>query len=75
MRSQRYGVRSRTSWKSSIVSGMSAARAIARKCSTELVDPPSAFTIVIALMNDARERMSRGFRSSSSNLRMYCAAR
>ena len=39
---------------------MPAAWAIASRCSTALVDPPSAMTIVIAFSNAWRVRMSRG---------------
>ena len=38
------GMRSLTVWKSSIVSGTSTARAMAIRCSTALVEPPSAMT-------------------------------
>ena len=46
--------------KSSIDSFTPAACAIASRCSTALVDPPSAMTVVIAFSNALRVRMSRG---------------
>lgn len=57
-KSHKYGVLSATRWKSSIVSSTSAARAIARKWRTELVDPPRALTIAIAFRKDWRVRIS-----------------
>ena len=42
-----------------------AARAIAIRCSTALVDPPTAMTIANAFSNDFRVRMSSGLRSRS----------
>ena len=47
-RSARNGTRSLTFWKSSIDSGTSTARAMAIRCSTALVEPPSAITTTIA---------------------------
>ena len=53
----------------------SAARAIAIRCSTALVEPPSAITTTIAFSNAARVMMSRGLRSRSSKLRIAAPAR
>jgi hypothetical protein len=50
-------------------------RAIAIKCSTALVDPPSAMTITIAFRNDFSVMMSLGFRSIFSNSNRYFPAR
>lgn len=74
LRSQMYGVRSRTAWKSSMVSSTSAARAMASKCRTycvvsrhidrlafgltAFVEPPMMLTIVMAFRKDWRVRMS-----------------
>ncbi len=46
--------------KSSSFSRTSADEAIARRCSTAFVDPPSAITTVIAFSNDLRVMMRRG---------------
>ena len=46
--------------KSSSSRGMSAALAIASRCSTALVDPSSAMQTVMAFSKDSRERMSEG---------------
>mmetsp|Transcript_100366 Transcript_100366/g.323943 ORF Transcript_100366/g.323943 Transcript_100366/m.323943 type:complete len:218 (+) Transcript_100366:671-1324(+) len=62
-------------WKSSITSSMPAVAAIARRCSTALVEPPSAFTTTMALSKDFLVRMSSGFRSRSRSMRMASAAR
>src|SRR3989344_4759250 len=66
--STRRGVLSEIRLKSSIVSSTSAARAIAMRCSTALVEPPSAITTVMAFSNAFFVMMSRGlmslFRSS-----------
>src|SRR3990172_1917851 len=51
------------------------ARAIAIKCSTALVDPPSAITTTIAFSNAARVMMSDGFKSSSNNFCIAAPAR
>ena len=63
--------------KSSIVHATSAAEAMARKCSTALVDPPVAITSEIAFSMDLRVMMSRGFRSfliASTSTFADCAA-
>ena len=44
-----------------------AAFAIASRCRTALVEPPTAMIIVMAFSNDRRVRMSRGLRSRSSS--------
>lgn len=49
--------------------------AIAIKCNTALVDPPSAITITIALRSDLRVMISRGFKSIFSNSRRYFPAK
>jgi hypothetical protein len=49
--------------KSSIVHSTPAAWAIARKCSTALVEPPVAMITATAFSSDLRVTMSRGFRS------------
>src|SRR5690606_35995424 len=49
--------------KSSIVHSTSAAWAIARKCSTALVEPPVAMITETAVSIDLRVMISRGFRS------------
>ena len=67
----------RTRSKSSIVHSTSAAEAIARKCSTALVEPPVAITSAIAFSIDLRVMMSRGFRSrliASTSTRADAAA-
>ncbi len=58
------GVRRASSSKRSMVSGTPARRATAIMCTTALVEPPSASTVVIALSTLAAVRMSRGLRSS-----------
>src|SRR5665647_2765983 len=57
------GVFWRTRSKSSIDHSTPAAWAIARKCSTALVEPPMAMTTATAFSIDFRVTMSRGFRS------------
>ena len=57
------GTRSETRWKSSIVSATPAERAIARKWSTALVEPPVAMTSTIAFSKAARVMTSRGLMS------------
>ena len=37
---------------------------MATRCTIALVEPPIAISVVIALSKEARERKSRGFRSS-----------
>lgn len=49
---------------------MPTALAMAIRCSTALVDPPSAMTSVIALSKAARVMMSRGLMSRFINSRM-----
>ena len=46
--------------KSASASGTPASRAMARRCSTPLVDPPMATRVVIAFSNAFRVRISRG---------------
>ena len=53
----------------------STARAIAMRCSTALVDPPSTMTITIAFSNAVRVMMSRGFTSFSISARTTAPAR
>lgn len=48
--------------------------AIAIKCSTALVEPPSAITTTIALRSDLRVMISRGFKSIFSNSSRYFPA-
>ena len=72
-RSARYGTRSLVRWKSSIVSGTSTARAIAMRCSTALVEPPTAITTAIAFSNASRVITSRGLMSFSMQLRIDVA--
>ena len=52
-------------WKSSIVSGTFTLRAMAIRCSTALVEPPSAITTTIAFSNASRVITSRGLMSFS----------
>jgi hypothetical protein len=66
LRSAMKGTLSETAWKSSRVSVMPTACAMAIRCSTALVDPPSAMMITMAFSNAARVMMSRGLRSISS---------
>ena len=73
-RSAMNGTRSLTFWKSSMVRSTSTERAIAIRCSTALVEPPSAITITIAFSNASRVMMSRGLRSRSSRLRIAAPA-
>jgi hypothetical protein len=54
---------------------MIAYRAIAIKCSTALVDPPSAMIITIAFLNDFSVIMSLGFKSIFNNSKRYFPAR
>lgn len=49
--------------------------AIAIKCSTALVDPPSAITMTMALRNDFSVIMSRGFKSIFNNSKRYFPAK
>ncbi len=63
LRSQITGVRWRTRSKSSIVHSTPAAWAMARKCSTALVEPPVAMITATAFSIAFLVTMSRGFRS------------
>ena len=54
------GTRSLVAWKSSMVSGTPTARAMAIKCSTALVEPPSAIVTTIAFSNASRVMIARG---------------
>ena len=74
-RSARYGTRSLVRWKSSIVSGTSTARAIAIRCITAFVEPPTAITTAIAFSNASRVITSRGLMSFSSSRRIAAPAR
>ena len=49
--------------------------AIAIKCNTALVDPPSAMTITIALRRDFGVIISRGFKSIFNNSKRYFPAK
>ena len=49
--------------------------AIAIKCKTAFVEPPSAMTITIALRKDFGVIISRGFKSIFSNSKMYFPAK
>ena len=60
LRSQSTGTRARIASKSSNTSGTPAARAMARRWSTALVDPPSAMTTAIPFSNAFRVRICRG---------------
>ena len=62
-RSHNTGTRVRMASKSSSVRGTPAARAIARKWSTALVEPPIAIVTAIAFSNALRVRICRGRRS------------
>mmetsp|Transcript_721 Transcript_721/g.2356 ORF Transcript_721/g.2356 Transcript_721/m.2356 type:complete len:267 (-) Transcript_721:643-1443(-) len=74
LRSAMNGMRSEHAWKSSRVRVMPAARAIAMRWSTALVEPPRAMTVTIAFSNAVRVMMSRGLRSFSSMLRTAAPA-
>src|SRR6266542_2360191 len=63
LRSHSTGTLLRTRSKSSIVHSTPAACAMARKCSTALVEPPIAMTTAIAFSIASRVTMSRGLRS------------
>ena len=65
-RSARNGVLSDTAWKSSMVSLMPTALAMAIRCKTAFVLPPRIFTTIIAFSKACRVRMSRGRISSLS---------
>mmetsp|Transcript_155268 Transcript_155268/g.476952 ORF Transcript_155268/g.476952 Transcript_155268/m.476952 type:complete len:265 (+) Transcript_155268:553-1347(+) len=62
-------------WKSSIWRSMPAVAAMARRCKTAFVEPPSAFTTTMAFSNDFLVRMSSGLRSRSSMACMALATR
>ena len=62
LRSANTGTRAPIRVKSSISSGTSAACAMASRCRTALVEPPSAVTTVIAFSNARTVMMSRGRR-------------
>mmetsp|Transcript_62763 Transcript_62763/g.147178 ORF Transcript_62763/g.147178 Transcript_62763/m.147178 type:complete len:265 (+) Transcript_62763:352-1146(+) len=62
-------------WKSSMDSSIPAVAAMASKCSTALVEPPSAFTSTMAFSKDFFVRMSIGFRFRSSMAFTHWAAR
>ena len=61
--------------KSSSDSFTCAECAIASRCSTALVEPPSAITVVIAFSNAWRVRMSRGRRLRSTSATTAAPAR
>src|SRR5487761_2762114 len=58
-----------------MVSETPTARAIAMRCSTALVDPPSTVTSTMAFSKAARVMMSRGLMSFSSKLRIAAPER
>ncbi len=68
------GTRSLTAWKSSMVSSTSTDRAMAIRCSTALVEPPSAMTITMAFSKASRVMMSRGLMSFSIRFRIALPA-
>nr|GMD84649.1 Uncharacterised protein [Ipomoea batatas] len=74
-KSARKGTSSLTFWKSSRCSCNPTDLAIAIKCRTALVDPPSAMTITIAFRSDFGVMMSRGFKSIFSKSKRYLPAR
>ncbi len=53
-----------------MVSSTPTERAIAMRCSTALVEPPSAITTTIAFSNAGRVMMSRGLMSFSNSVRI-----
>ena len=59
LRLESSGTRSPIALKSSTVSATSASRAMASRCSTAFVEPPSANMTVMAFSNDLRVMMSR----------------
>ena len=69
------GTRSLAAWKSSIPSGTPAARAIAMRCNTALVEPPRAITTTMAFSKASRVMIRRGLRSRSSRFRTAAPAR
>ncbi|CFW28584.1 Uncharacterised protein [Bordetella pertussis] len=77
LRSQMTGTRLRMRSKSSMFHGTSAAWAMARKCSTALVEPPVAMITATAFSMEARVMMSRGRswrRTASTSTRADSAA-
>ena len=66
-RSAKKGVLSLILWKSSIVKSISAALAMAKKCSTALVEPPRMAINRKAFSKDFLVTISRGFKSFFSN--------
>src|SRR2546430_10954305 len=61
--------------KSSSLSRTPASCAMASRCSTALVEPPSAITTVMAFSNERRVRISRGFKPSRTSLTTASPAR
>mmetsp|Transcript_26694 Transcript_26694/g.44767 ORF Transcript_26694/g.44767 Transcript_26694/m.44767 type:complete len:265 (-) Transcript_26694:765-1559(-) len=74
LRSAMKGVLSLHFWKSSNVSSMPAASAMAIRCSTALVEPPSAITVTIAFSKAARVMISKGLRSILSRFSIAAPA-
>ena len=62
-----WGTRSPMRLKSSISRSISASRAIASRCSTAFVEPPSAWTTAIAFSSDFRVTTTRAEMPSSSS--------
>ena len=75
LRSAMKGTRSEQAWKSSSVSFTPTARAMAIRCNTALVLPPSAITVTMAFSKAARVMMSRGLMSLASRCLMAAPAR
>ena len=65
------GVRSEMAWKSSCVRSIPTVRAIAIKCKTALVEPPSTMTTVMASSKASRVMMSLGLISRARSVFMY----
>ena len=65
LRSHSTGTRPRMVSKSSMVRGTSAAWAMARRCSTALVEPPSAMTTAMAFSKALRVRIWRAVRPAA----------
>ena len=71
------GTRLRIRSKSSMVQSISAALAMAKKCNTALVEPPTAMMTLTAFSNDFLVMMSRGrifFLMASTKTRADSAA-
>lgn len=68
------GTASETFWKSSRSSATPTERAIAIRCSTALVEPPSAITVTIAFRKAGAVMMADGRRSDASSSRMAAPA-